>query len=263
RCPGLRRAVQAFLCPPAPGGPDMRRARLLWLTPLALAACAHEKVTEAPPAPPVVAQPAPPVADASDKDKANDTAELQRILSGPIAHFEFDKAQLTEQDRQKLQTLAKAMKAHSAARIRIAGNCDELGTVEYNLALGQRRAEVARKYLVELGVEGTRVDTISYGEEHPVAAGDDAESHAANRRDGGAVVSTRGTCARGRRPRGGAEGIGPETLWKTPEPVWSGRHGRIRAPATAAALPAHRARPGPGLRPAGGGERHRPVRGCG
>ncbi len=168
----------------------MRRIRLLWLTPLALAACAHEKAAEAPAAP-VVAQAAPPVAAAPEKDQAADTAELTRILSGPIAHFEFDRAQLTDQDRQKLQALAKAMKAHPAARIRVAGNCDELGTVEYNLALGQRRAEVARKYLVELGVPASRVDTISYGEERPVATGHDAESHAANRRDDAELLSTR------------------------------------------------------------------------
>ncbi|HUM11578.1 MAG TPA: OmpA family protein [Myxococcaceae bacterium] len=164
--------------------------RLLWLTPLALAACAHQ-AAEAPPAPPVVAEAAPPVAAAAEQDKVDDTAEIQRILSGPIAHFEFDRAQLTEQDRQKLQVLAKAMKAHPAARIRIAGNCDELGTVEYNLALGQRRAEVARKYLADLGVSTSRVDTISYGEEKPVAAGHDAESHAANRRDDAELLSTR------------------------------------------------------------------------
>ncbi len=169
----------------------MRHIRLLWLTPLALAACAHEKAAEAPAAPPVVAQAAPPVAAAPEKDQAADTAELTRILSGPIAHFEFDRAQLTDQDRQKLQALAKAMKAHPAARIRVAGNCDELGTVEYNLALGQRRAEVARKYLVELGVPASRVDTISYGEERPVATGHDAESHAANRRDDAELLSTR------------------------------------------------------------------------
>jgi len=169
----------------------MRAVRLLWLTPLALAACAHEKVAEAPPAPPVVAEAAPPVAAAPDQAKLDDTAELTRILSGPIAHFEFDKAQLTDQDRQKLQTLAKAMKAHTASRIRIAGNCDELGTTEYNLALGQRRAEVARKYLMDLGVNGSRVDTISYGEERPVAPGHDAESHAANRRDDAELLSNR------------------------------------------------------------------------
>ena len=169
----------------------MRRVvRVLWLTPLALAACAHQQA-EAPPPPPVVAQAAPPVADASDQNKADDTAELKRILSGPIAHFEFDQAQLTAESRQKLQTLATALKAHPAARIRIAGNCDELGTTEYNLALGQRRAEVARKYLVELGVSDPRVETISYGEERPVAPGHDAESHAQNRRDDVEPLSTR------------------------------------------------------------------------
>ncbi|HVP61585.1 MAG TPA: OmpA family protein [Myxococcaceae bacterium] len=164
--------------------------RLLWLTPLALAACAHQQA-EAPPAPPVVAEAAPPVAAAPEKDKVDDTAEIARVLSGPIAHFEFDRAQLTDQDRQKLQILATALKAHPAARIRIAGNCDELGTEEYNLALGQRRAEVARRYLVDLGVSGSRVDTISYGEEHPVASGHDAASHAANRRDDAELLSTR------------------------------------------------------------------------
>ena len=167
-----------------------RAVRVLWLTPLALAACAHQQA-EAPPPPPVVAQAAPPVAEAPDQNKADDTAELKRILSGPIAHFEFDQAQLTTESRQKLQALATAMKAHPAARIRIAGNCDELGTTEYNLALGQRRAEVARKYLVELGVADSRVETISYGEERPVAPGHDAESHAANRRDDASVLSTR------------------------------------------------------------------------
>ena len=135
----------------------LRAVRVLWLTPLALAACAHQQTSEAPPPPPVVAQAAPPVAEAPDQNKADDTAELKRILSGPIAHFEFDQAQLTGESRQKLQALATAMKAHPAARVRIAGNCDELGTTEYNLALGQRRAEVARKYLVDLGVATSRV----------------------------------------------------------------------------------------------------------
>jgi peptidoglycan-associated lipoprotein len=167
----------------------MRAVRLLWLTPLALAACAHEKAEV--PAPPVVAQTAPPVAAAPEQAKVDDTAELARILSGPIAHFEFDKAQLTDTDQQKLRALASALKAHPAARIRIAGNCDELGTTEYNLALGQRRAEVARKYLMDLGVSSSRVETISYGEERPVAPGHDAESHAANRRDDAEQISNR------------------------------------------------------------------------
>ena len=161
----------------------LRALRVLWLTPLALAACAHQQAVEAPPPPPVVAQAAPPVTEASDQNKTDDTAELKRILSGPIAHFEFDQAQLTSESRQKLQTLATAMKAHPAARIRIAGNCDERGSISYNIALGDRRAEAAREYLRALGVDPSRIQTVSYGKERPVDPGHNETSWAKNRRD--------------------------------------------------------------------------------
>ena len=166
------------------------RLRWLLLPSVFLAACAHEQVAQAP-AQPIVAQPAAPVADATPQAKADDTAELKRLLTGPIAHFDFDQARLTDQDREKLQTLAKALKAHPAARIRIAGNCDELGTEEYNLALGQRRAEVARKYLADLGSAASRLETISYGENRPAVEGHDEAAHAANRRDEAELLSTR------------------------------------------------------------------------
>jgi peptidoglycan-associated lipoprotein len=166
------------------------RLRWLLLPSVFLAACAHEQVAQAP-AQPIVAQPAAPVADATPQAKADDTAELKRLLTGPIAHFDFDQARLTDQDREKLQTLAKALKAHPAARIRIAGNCDELGTEEYNLALGQRRAEVARKYLTDLGITPSRLETISYGENRPAVEGHDEAAHAANRRDEAELLSTR------------------------------------------------------------------------
>ena len=74
------------------------------------------------------------------------------------------------------------MRARPAAHIRIAGNCDELGTVEYNLALGQKRADAVRSYLVKLGVGPTRVDTVSYGEEKPVDDRHTEDAWAANRR---------------------------------------------------------------------------------
>ena len=166
------------------------RLRWLLLPSVFLAACAHEQVAQAP-AQPIVAQPAAPVADATAQAKADDTAELKRLLTGPIAHFDFDQARLTDQDREKLQTLAKALKAHPAARIRIAGNCDELGTEEYNLALGQRPAEVARKYLADLGIAASRLETISYGENRPAVEGHDEAAHAANRRDEAELLSTR------------------------------------------------------------------------
>ena len=167
--------------------------RLCWLLlpSVFLGACAHQQAAQTAPAQPIVAQPAAPVADASAQAKADDTAELKRLLTGPIAHFDFDQARLTDQDREKLQILAKAMKAHPAARIRIAGNCDELGTEEYNLALGQRRAEVARKYLTDLGISPSRLETISYGENRPAVEGHDEAAHAANRRDEAELLSTR------------------------------------------------------------------------
>ncbi len=147
--------------------------------------CAHETpVAQAPaaPPPPVVAKAEPPPAAASDAQK-EDAAALARLLTGPIAYFAFDKADLTSEDEQKLQVLAQELKAHPTAHILIAGNTDEVGTEEYNLHLGQRRAMVARVYLINLGVPAERLDTVSYGEDRPADPGHDASAHAKNRRD--------------------------------------------------------------------------------
>lgn len=170
----------------------MRPHLFLLASTVLFAACAHEQANaERPSAPPVVAQPASPEPTATKQAQEDDATALRKVLSGPIAHFDFDKAQLTSEDRQKLQALGTVMKAHPPARIRVAGNCDELGTEEYNLLLGQRRADVARRYLVDLGVDPSRVETISYGENRPIAPGHDATAHAANRRDDAEVVGGR------------------------------------------------------------------------
>jgi peptidoglycan-associated lipoprotein len=171
-----------------------RRPSLLSaLTLLGALGCAHEAPqVQAPPAapPPVVAkaEPAPEKATSQEKD---DAEAMRRLLSGPIAYFEFDKADLTSEDRQKLQVLAQELKAHSTARIVISGNTDEVGTEEYNLALGQRRAVVARTYLLVLGISPDRVETVSYGEERPADTGHDDAAHAKNRRDEAQPLSTR------------------------------------------------------------------------
>ncbi len=130
-------------------------------------------VAEAPPAPP----PQPPPPPKKDDEK------LTRLISQPISHFDFDKALLSPDDQRQLEALAGALKANGSARIQIAGNCDERGTEEYNLHLGQRRAAVARSYLTKLGIDGTRLDTISYGEDRPLDPGHNEQAWAANRRD--------------------------------------------------------------------------------
>ena len=79
------------------------------------------------------------------------------------------------------------MKGQSSSRIEIQGHCDERGSNEYNLALGTRRAESAKRYLVDLGIPGGRVSTVSYGEEQPAVRGHNELAWAKNRRDEFAV----------------------------------------------------------------------------
>ena len=99
-------------------------------------------------------------------------------------NFDFDKSEIREVDKAKLQAIADFMKAFPQAKLTIDGNCDERGTVEYNLALGERRAHAAQSYLVSLGVSEARLSSISYGKEKPLVTGHDNESWLANRRDG-------------------------------------------------------------------------------
>ena len=163
------------------------RLRVCFLAVLALAGCAHEqpKVESSPPPVAVEApRPSPPAPPSS----LDASADLQSFLSQPVAHFEFDRASLTSDDQERLQALAGLLRARPGARIEIAGNCDERGTEEYNLELGARRAEVAKRYLVALGVEPERIETISYGEERPLDQAHDERAWAANRRDDGRLL---------------------------------------------------------------------------
>ena len=123
--------------------------------------------------------PAPAAAPGAVDQKAID---LDAVLKGLVVHFGFDAADLTPESRSRLDALADALRANPKVAIRIAGNCDELGTVEYNLALGQRRADAVARYLVTLGVANARVDTVSYGEEKPVDPRATEDAYAANRR---------------------------------------------------------------------------------
>jgi peptidoglycan-associated lipoprotein len=97
--------------------------------------------------------------------------------------FEFDKFNLRPEARDILKQLADWLTKNKNYDVLIEGNCDERGTTEYNLALGERRAKEAMKYLVELGINGKRLKTISYGKERPLDPGHNEEAWAKNRRD--------------------------------------------------------------------------------
>ncbi len=97
--------------------------------------------------------------------------------------FDFDKSALRVDASEQLKANAEWLKANSKSRVVIEGHCDERGTNEYNLALGERRAVNAREYLIKLGVDPSRLKTVSFGEERPFAAGHDEEAWSQNRRD--------------------------------------------------------------------------------
>ena len=97
-------------------------------------------------------------------------------------YFDYDKYNIRPGDADILKK-NYGMLASNAGKVRIEGNCDERGTVEYNLALGQKRADAAKAYLVNLGVDGKRLETVSYGKEKPVDPGHNEEAWAKNRRD--------------------------------------------------------------------------------
>jgi peptidoglycan-associated lipoprotein len=143
--------------------------------------------------------PAPAPTDANAQQRADQEAARKAAAAAEMArankfksdaeaalkdiNFEFDKSDIREVDKPKLQAIADFLKGNVQAKIQIAGNCDERGTVEYNLALGERRAHAALSYLTGLGVEEGRLATISYGKEKPKVDGHDDASWLINRND--------------------------------------------------------------------------------
>lgn len=111
-----------------------------------------------------------------------------RIKSLPPIRFEFDQYVLTSQARTTLKENAAWLKRYNNIQIMIEGHCDEWGPNEYNIALGDQRAQTARDYLIYLGVESDRIKTISYGEEYPVDPASNREAWAKNRRTEFVVV---------------------------------------------------------------------------
>jgi peptidoglycan-associated lipoprotein len=142
-------------------------------------ACSSKKIKEDPSAnamlPPTITNDALSFSEGSDSGK---------IAGLTTVHFEFDRAIVTKNELDLLKQDALWIKDHPDFKIQIEGHCDQRGSVEYNLALGDRRAKSVANILVEMGVPKSRLSTISYGEERPIAQGDSDEAYAKNRRAG-------------------------------------------------------------------------------
>lgn len=109
-------------------------------------------------------------------------AEMRNTLMAPI-YFDFDSDALSADATAALDMKLRILNANSQVRLRIAGHADERGSDEYNLALGQRRAAAAKRYLTQRGIADDRIEIISYGEERPAVQGSDESAYSQNRRD--------------------------------------------------------------------------------
>ena len=148
---------------------------------------AVEAKQEAPPAPMAPpkeeAQPAPPAPAPAPKVEAAPPAAEAIDLVGLRLQFAFDDYSLSTKSKENLEKLAGWMKKTEMAKIQIEGHTCDIGTNEYNLALGERRANSAKTYLEGLGVSSGRISTISYGEERPLVPNTDEANRSKNRRD--------------------------------------------------------------------------------
>ena len=122
--------------------------------------------------------------------ETEDSGIMEGRTSGPMVpvYFEFDSSSVTGEQVQRIETNADFIKQNPEVKIRIEGNCDPRGTQEYNLALGERRAQAAKTYLVNLGVNAEQLTTVSFGEEKLLLFGHDEISWAQNRRDDFVIV---------------------------------------------------------------------------
>ena len=176
----------------------MRASSLLLLATAVLAAACggspppEEPAPEPTPAPAPAPAPAPPRDDAAERERmerermAREAAERARAVTAELAtmiNFDYDQATIRDADQGTLDRKAAILQANPNVRVRVSGHADERGSDEYNLALGNRRAAAAKRYLENKGIDGGRLEVVSYGEERPLNPGTDEGAYAQNRRD--------------------------------------------------------------------------------
>ncbi len=161
---------------------------------ISFAACGKAKpLPPAPPTPPPAAPATPPPAPTPPEPVAPVEDEYSRMMNTPAdeidrmgllqdVKFDLDRADLRDADRQVLNENAAKLKKFDFLRVTVEGHCDERGSVEYNLALGERRSKAALDYLVSLGVAADRLKSVSYGKEVPVCSESNEDCWGRNRR---------------------------------------------------------------------------------
>ena len=164
----------------------VRSASILAVAALvAVAGCSKKKPAELPPPPPTTTTTTDSSASTGNVGNGivpGSRADFLQQAGTDTIHFATDSHDIDQEAQGILAAQAKWLVAHANVRVTLEGHCDERGTREYNLALGDRRANAAKNSLVSAGVSADRINTISYGKERPVATGSDESSWAQNRR---------------------------------------------------------------------------------
>lgn len=157
-------------------------ALLLVIPGLMFSVSCQKKLVDASPKPVAKEAPPPPAPKKEEPPPPPPPTGTGIVMQEDI-YFDFDKATLTPAAQDNLLRKAEWLRENSDVTVTIEGHCDARGTNEYNLALGDRRAESAKAFLVDLGIAASRITTISYGEERPVCTQQNEECWAKNRRD--------------------------------------------------------------------------------
>jgi peptidoglycan-associated lipoprotein len=171
---------------------NTKLATVLLLAPaLALSACAKKKPADLPLPPQTQTTPAPPTPQVQPTGPQVGTQAhfAAAVGSSTTIYFDTDRYNIDTQDAAALQAQAQYFARYPQITFTIEGHADERGTREYNIALGERRANAAKAYLVSLGVDGNRISVVSHGKERPVALGSNESAWAQNRRAASVIIN--------------------------------------------------------------------------
>jgi peptidoglycan-associated lipoprotein len=164
---------------------NVRVVALLAMIALAVGACSKKQPPVQPqPEPTPVTQPPPAQPQPTRDDRAEREAEMRRLTAvlEQMVFFDYDESTIRADAQEALAAKVPILRSNAAIRILINGHADERGSVEYNLALGMRRANAVRDYLVGFGIDASRFETNSYGEDRPLVAGSNESAWSQNRR---------------------------------------------------------------------------------
>ena len=163
---------------------------LMLASTIALAACQEKAPEELPPPPVDTATPAPTETAPTGPGVGSQQHFVDAVgMANTVVYFDTDQFNIDSEDAAKLQTQAQYFSQYSQLSFTIEGHADERGTREYNLALGERRANAAKNYLTSVGIPASRIRTVSYGKEQPVALASNESAWAQNRRAATIVIN--------------------------------------------------------------------------